>query len=47
MLMVCNIDPNWIQKIVETILAPFTVAAVTYFLFGKVDELRKRKNYSK
>ncbi len=45
MHMVCNNDPSWIQKFAETIFAPFTVAAVTYFLFGKVDELRKRKNY--
>jgi hypothetical protein len=44
---VCNQDPNWIQNLTETIIAPFVVAAVTYFLFGKVDELRKRKNYSK
>jgi len=47
MHLICYSDPSWIQKLVETILAPFTVAAITYFLFGKVDELRKRKNYSK
>jgi hypothetical protein len=47
MCTVCNHDPNWIQNLTETIFAPFIVAAVTYFLFGKVDELRKRKNFSK
>ncbi|MFW9876758.1 MAG: hypothetical protein ACFFG0_26995 [Candidatus Thorarchaeota archaeon] len=35
------------QNFPKTVLAPLLVASIAYFLFGKLDELKKRKSYSK
>jgi hypothetical protein len=43
----CLKDSNWIQNLIENVIAPLIVASVAYFLFNMLDELKKRKNYSK
>lgn len=45
--MCCQIEPHWIEDVSKSVIAPFAVAAITYFLFGKIDELRKRRSQSK
>lgn len=40
-------ETTWIQSFSENVIAPIVVAAIAFFLFGKIDELRKRKSYSK
>jgi hypothetical protein len=39
-------ETTWLQNLSEDILAPFAVAAISYFLISKVDEYRIRRNYS-
>lgn len=39
-------DPNWLQAFTENVIAPVIVAAVAYFLFGKIEILRRRRSYS-
>ena len=34
-------------SILNSIISPLLVASLTYFIFGKIDELRKRKEYSR
>ncbi len=46
-MTLCTTETIWIQSFSEDVIAPFAVAAVAYFLFGKIDELRKRKSYSR
>ena len=40
-------ETTWTQTFAENVVAPVLVAAIAYFLFGKIDELRKRRSYSK
>jgi len=40
-------ESSWWQNLVGSFLAPVAVAAISYFLISKVDELRKRRNYSR
>lgn len=39
-------ETNWLQAFTENVIFPILVAAVAYFLFGKIDVLRKRRSYS-
>ncbi len=39
-------ESTWFQNGIENILFPFLVAVVTYFLVSKIDEFRRRRNYS-
>lgn len=47
MILNCTHETNWLQGFSGNFIAPFAVAAVSYYLFGKVDELRKRRNFSR
>lgn len=42
-----RIHTNTNESLWVSILAPFLVAALTYFVFGKLDELKKRKMQSR
>ena len=39
-------DSKWLQAFIENVIFPIIVAAVAYFLFGKIDILRKRRSLS-
>ena len=45
--MCCHVEPSLIETLSKSIITPIAVSAITYFAFGKVDELRKRRNQSK
>ncbi|MCU0377756.1 MAG: hypothetical protein MUC78_05795 [Bacteroidales bacterium] len=47
MVLISITETTWIQSFSENVIAPIVVAAIAFFLFGKIDELRKRKSYSK
>lgn len=47
MIIICIHETNWLQNLTQSFLAPFCVAAVSYFLISKVDDLRKRRSYSR
>lgn len=47
MVLLSITETTWIQSFSENVIAPIVVAGIAFFLFGKIDELRKRKSYSK
>lgn len=45
--MCCFENSSWIKEIIEKVLIPFLVGAISYFLFRGLDERKKRKNSSR
>ena len=47
MVILCIVSNSiWISGFMQYFLAPFIVAAISYYCFGQIDEFKKRKNYS-
>lgn len=45
--MCCKQDSIWLQNVIGNVIFPITVAIITYLLFRKLDEWKRRRSYSK